>query len=236
VIGRPGADAAGFLAFGPYRPLPAGVYVARFRVRGRGLRVDVATDRGRRILAARSPEPAPEWALVTLPFVVERARPLELRVAWDGQGEAAADWVLAVAADRPDPEWTYEVEALPHRLGERPDPAASGGVAGYADPDESLRGDLVSGPARLFPPGRYRLAVRIRAAAAGRGPLVRLAVTEPASPPLASRTVDAAEVPPGGYREPTLDFALERPRVLEFPVAYLGDVGVFFDRVTVTPR
>jgi len=24
--------------------------------------------------------------------------------------------------------------------------------------------------------------------------------------------------------------------VLEFPVLYLGDVGVFFDRVTITPR
>ena len=29
--------------------------------------------------------------------------------------------------------------------------------------------------------------------------------------------------------------ALDQPRVLEFPVAYLGDVGVFFDCVTVTP-
>jgi hypothetical protein len=33
-----------------------------------------------------------------------------------------------------------------------------------------------------------------------------------------------------------LDFELPRPSVLEFPVAYLGDVGVFFDRVTVSPR
>jgi hypothetical protein len=43
-------------------------------------------------------------------------------------------------------------------------------------------------------------------------------------------------VPPGAYREVALDFALPRPTVLEFTVAYLGDVGVFFDRVTLAPR
>lgn len=235
VVGRPGAP-AGFLTFGPYRPLPAGQYVARFRVRGYGLRLDVASDFGQRVLAERAVDPGPAWVDEALPFVVEHAKPLELRVAWDGRREAAVDWVLVVAADRPELERAYEVEALPHRLGERADPAASGGWAAWADPVESLRGDLVSGPARLFPAGRYQLAVRLRAAGAGRGPLVRLSVSEPAGRSLAARVVDASEVPPGGYREVTLDFALDRPRVLEFPIAFLGDVGVLFDRVTVTPQ
>lgn len=235
VVGRPGI-APGFLTFGPYRPLPAGAYTARFRVRGQGLRIDVAGDRGRRVLAARTVDPGPGWVDEVLPFVADHARPLELRVAWDGRGEAAVDWVLVVAADRPVLEPAYEVEALPHRLGERPDPQASGGWAAYADPVESLRGDLVGGPTRLFPAGRYQLAVRLRAAGVGRGPLVRLSVTEPAGRTLAARVVEGLEVPPGAYREVALDFTLDRPRVLEFPVGYLGDVGVFFDRVTVTPR
>jgi hypothetical protein len=167
---------------------------------------------------------------------VDRARPLEFRVSWDGKRDAAVDWVLVVAADRPEVEWAYEAEALPHRLGERPDPAASGGVAVYADRVESLRGELLGGPGRLFPAGRYQLSVRLRADGAGRGPLVRLQVTEPAGRTLAARVVDASALPPGGYHEVALDFALPRPTVLEFPVAYLGDVGVFFDRVTVSPR
>lgn len=236
VVGRPGAARPGFLTFGPYRPLPAGAYVARFRVRGSGLRLDVATDRGQRILAQRTVDAGADWVDATLPFVVEHARPLELRVAWDGRHDAAIDWVLVVAADRPEREWTYEVERLPHRLGERPDPAASGGQAGLADPAESLRGDLVAGPARLFPAGRYQVIVRLRAERAGRGPMVRLTVTEPAGRPLAARVVDAGEVPPGAYRDVALDFTLDRPTVLEFPVAYLGDVGVFLDRITVMPR
>ena len=143
---------------------------------------------------------------------------------------------MAVAAERPELERVYEVEALPHRLGEREDPAASGGWAARADPVESLRGSSWAGPARLFP----RRALPDRRAAArggpGRGPLVRLSVTEPAGRTLAARVVDGTEVPPGAYREVALDFALDRPAVLEFPVAYLGDVGVLFDRVTVTPR
>jgi hypothetical protein len=80
------------------------------------------------------------------------------------------------------------------------------------------------------------LIVRLRAAADGRGPLARLSVAEPAGRTLFARVVDAAEVPPGDYRDVALDFALDRPRVLEFPLAFLGDVGVFFDRVTIEPR
>jgi hypothetical protein len=236
IIGRPGTAPAGFLTFGPYRPLPAGAYVAWFRVRGAGLRLDVATHRGQRILARREADAGADWTDVALPFVVEHARPLELRVFWDGRHEAGVDWVYVVAADRPQSERTYEVEALPHRLGERPDAAASGGEAGFADPVESLRGDLVSGPTRLFPAGRYQLTVRLRTEGGGRGPLVRLAVTEPAGRVLAARVVDAAEVPPSAYRDVSLDFALERPAVLEFPVAYLGDVGLLLDRITVTSR
>ena len=236
VAARPGVDPPGFLTFGPYRPLPAGAYTARFRARGQGLRVDVATDRGERIVAERTVDAGPNWTGVVLPFVVEGAKPLEFRASWDGRGAAAIDWVLVVAADRPDPEWTYEVEALPHRLGERPDPQASGGWAGYADPGESLRTGLVSGPARLFRPGRYRLSVRLRAEAPGHGPLVGLEVTEPMGAVLARRTVPATEVRSDVYGEAILDFELSRPTVLEFPILYLGDVGVFLDRITVTPR
>jgi hypothetical protein len=236
VVARPGVDPPGFLTFGPYLPLPAGAYTARFQVRGQGLRVDVATDRGARIIAQRTIDVGPDWTNVVLPFVVERGRRLEFRAAWDGRSEAAIDWVLVVAADRPDPEWTYEVEALPHQLGERPDPQASGGWAGYAHPGESLRTGLVSGPTRLFPAGRYRLSVRLRAEAPGRGPLVGLQVTEPVGVVLATRTVPATEVRSDVYGEAILDFELSRPTVLEFPVLYLGNVGVFLDRVTVAPR
>lgn len=236
VAARPGAARPGFLVFGPYRPLPAGRYRATFRVRGGGLALDVAAEQGRRILGQRGVDAGAAWQDVTLHFALDRAAPVEFRVRWDGVGDAAADWVSVVFADRPEPEWTFEVEALPHKLGERPDPAASGGWAGYADPGESLHTDLVTGPARLYPAGRYRLTLRARAEGAVEGPLLRLAVSEPAGRVLAQRTVDARELAPGAYRDVSLDWELERPAVVEFPTGYLGKTGVFFDRLAVSLR
>src|SRR5262245_55979693 len=136
---RPGASRPGFLTFGPYRMLPAGAYRALFRVRGSGLTVEVTTDEGRRVLAHRMLEPRAAWDEVELPFEVDRARPLEYRVRWNGIGDGAVDWILVTFADRPQPEWTFEVEDLPHKLGERPEPAAWGAVPAYAGPGDGLR-------------------------------------------------------------------------------------------------
>ena len=235
-VARAGRDRAGFLAFGPYVLLPAGAYRVTFRTRGDGLRIEVAVDLGQRVLARQALDPSATWQEPMLDFELDRAKPVEFRVFWDGRGEAAVDWVLAVFADRPDPEWTFSVSTLPHRLGERPDRGASAGWASYADPVESARTDLVSGPFRRYPAGRYRLWVRARADAAVAGPLLRLAVTEPAGRVLASRTVAGAELPPGAYREVGLDFELAQPAVVEFPVRYLGGAGVYFDQVGVRPR
>jgi hypothetical protein len=225
----------GFLTFGPYRPLPAGRYRATFRVRGSGLTAEVTAEDGRRVLASREVEPRAAWDDVDLNFDVARAQAVEYRLRWSGVAAAAADWVLVVFADRPQPEWVYEVEELPHLLGERPDRGASAGWAGYADPAESRRIPLVSGPSRLYPPGRYRVTLRARATDVTSGPLLRLTVTEPAGRTVAERTVDARELAPGAYREVSLDFALPAPMVLEFPVVYLGDSGVYFDRLVVGP-
>jgi hypothetical protein len=236
VAARAGVTRPGFLTYGPYRLLPAGAYRATFRVRGEGLTVEIASDRGRQMVARQTVPASASWTDVVVPFVLDRARVLEFRVAWTGPGPAAADWILAVAADRPDPEWAFEVEVLPHLLGERRDPLASGGEAGYADPGESRRIPLLTGPARLYPAGTYRVALRARAAAPARGPLLELTVTEPAGRELARRAVDGGELVADAYREVALDFRLDRPTVLEFPTWYLGGVGVYFDRVAVTRR
>jgi hypothetical protein len=228
--------AAGFLAFGPYQLVPAGEYRARFRVRGSGLVCEITTDEGQTVLGRREPPPLAGWDEVEVTFTVPAAARLEYRVRWDGRGEAAADWVSVVLADRPDPEWTFEVEDLPHKLGERPDPAASGGWAGYAHPAVSLRTGLVSGPARLYPPGAYRLTLRARAEDPATGPVLRLTVTEPVGRILADRAVAGAELAPGRYRDVSLDFRLAVPTVLEFPIEYLGGAAIYLDRLEVTPR
>jgi hypothetical protein len=236
VAAHTGVTRPGFLTFGPYRLLPAGAWRARFRVRGGGLTLEVAAEEGRRLVASRARPLAAGWEVVELDFTLEHATPLEYRVRWEGGVDAAVDWVLIVAADRPDPEWTFQVKDLPHKLGDRPDPAASSGWAGYADPTESLKTGLVSGPARGYPAGRYRLTLRARSEGRASGPLFQLTVTEPQGRVLAGRTVEAVELPPGAYHEVALDFELPRPAVLEFPVVYLGGAGIWFDRLGIRPR
>ncbi len=237
VAGRPGVAQPGFLAFGPYRVLPAGNYRATFRVRGAGLVLEVTTHDGQKLLAERAVAPGPAWVEETLTFELDEARPVEFRVRWDGRSPVALDWVAVAFGDRPQPEYAFEVEALPHKLGERPDPEASGGWAGYADRQRSGRTDLVTGPVRLYPAGRYRLTLRARAEDAVRGPILGLSVTEagPGGRVLARRSVEGRELPPGRYGGVSLDFELRQPTVVEFPVGFLGGTGVFFDRLEVTP-
>jgi hypothetical protein len=130
IVSARAGSVPGFLTFGPYRLLPAGAYRAVFRVRGSGLTAEVTVEDGRRVLAHRPLEPRAAWDDVELPFELERAQPVEYRVRWDSRGDAAVDWIAVSFADRPQPEWTFEVEELPHLLGERADPAASGGWGG----------------------------------------------------------------------------------------------------------
>ena len=71
---------------------------------------------------------------------------------------------------------------------------------------------------------------------AARGPLLRLAVSEPDGPVLARRNVDVSELPSGRYGLVHLAFELTRPTVLDFPITYLGGTRVLLDRLDVTPE
>ena len=205
----PAGGSPGFLTFGPYRPLPAGAYVARFRVRGDGLRLDVASRPGR-----RSPRRARGRSRAGV------GRRASCRSWWTMPGRSSSgsrgtdggrppstgcSWS---AADRPESSATYEVEALPHRLGSgriprppaagqpTPTPAkASGGSCSSGPVRAVSRGPLPAGPAaprRRGRPGPARAAL-------GHG----AGGTDPGD----ARGGGGAEVPPGAYREVTLDFS-----------------------------
>jgi hypothetical protein len=124
---------------------------------------------------------------------------------------------------------------LGHELQERPDPFASGGVAGHAVPDRTARDAVWSGPLRGYPPGRYQLWVRVKLDRAVAGAFARCAV-ELASRAgeLGGRELRGGDVPEAGrYVELAVPFTVSRPSVLEFPCTYRGGVGVWFDRLRV---
>jgi hypothetical protein len=237
-IGRSGTDRPGFLTFGPYRLLPPGEYRAWFRLKGAGSRVDLeVVTRGGRAIHGHVAIHLADGAFVEVPvsFSLKAPGQIEYRARWDGLGWAAVDSVAAAFTAELDPGPIFEVESLGHELQERLDPNASGGVAGYATPERTVRDAVWTGPLRRYPPGRYRLLVRLKLDRAVAGPFARCGA-ELASHggELAAREFSGAEVPePGRYVELTVPFTVPRLAVLEFPCAYHGRVGVWFDRLRV---
>jgi hypothetical protein len=239
VLGRAGRDRPGFLTFGPYRLLPPGPFRAVFRVRGDGSRVElqVTGGGGRRVLGSRELPLADGATFVDVPvsFEMLAAAPVEYRVKWDGAGWAAADAVAVAFADVPDPAPEFEVEALGHELRERADPAASGGLAGQAEPARTPRDAVWDGPLRAYPAGRYRLWLRLKLPAPTVSPIVWCGI-RPASrgPMLGERELTGRDIPEAGrYVEVDVPFSLTRPTVLEFPCLYRGAVEVWLDRLRV---
>jgi hypothetical protein len=147
----------------------------------------------------------------------------------------AVDAVTAMFAAEVDPASLFEVEILVHELQERPDPNASGGTAGYATPARTVRDAVWTGPLRRYPPGRYQLWVRLKLDHPVAGAFARCGVELASrSGELAGRELMGAEVPePGRYVELPVPFTVTRPAVLEFPCAYRGGVGVWFDRLRI---
>jgi hypothetical protein len=237
-LARAESDRAGFVTFGPYRLLPPGAFQARFRLKGTGSTVvlQVTTRGGRETLGqARIHLADGAFVEVTVPFGLAAPAPLEYRVGWDGRGWVAVDTVTAAFAAEPDPVSAFEVEVLGHELQERADPHASGGAAGYAMPGRTARSPVWSGPLRRYPPGRYRLWIRVKLDHAVTAPFAHCGVEVTSQGgTLGGRELGGTEVPePGRYVELAVPFTVTRPGVLEFPCAYRGGVGVWFDRLRV---
>jgi hypothetical protein len=239
-VARTGGDQPGFVLFGPYRLLPPGDYRARFRLKGVGSRAELqVTARGGRDVLGHAGVDLADGAFVevAVPFRVTAPATIEYRAGWDGQGWVAVDAVSVAFAAETDPASIFEVEVLGHELLERPDPHASGGVAGHADPDRTVRDAVWSGPLRRYPPGRYQLWVRLKLDSPVAGPFARCSVERASrGGELAGRELSGAEVPEARrYVELALPFTLTQPAVLEFPCAYRGAVGVWFDRLRIEP-
>ena len=207
VRGLPGGELP--IVYGPYRPLPAGAYEARFRARGRG-RVEVSAELGRGKLAS-APVDRPDWQDVALTFATDHPRTIEFR-AWagaSGDGVLDVDSVLllklAGVEDRRADARRFEAEDLTALYGaDRESGDASGGA--YAvivdyPPDAVVR----DGPYRPYPAGHWQITLRSR-----RGPF-RLRVE---TPDARQRLLDVEVPVQTDWTASEFDVALTAPTIL----------------------
>ena len=163
--GRPGIDSP--VMFGPYRVLPRGRYVVRFRARGRG-RVEVAANFGKSILAT-SAVGAAEWREIPVELTVDHPDKIELRgwAAASREEPLDIDWVLIRKVDGEESSagtLRFEAEDLTALYGtDREIPEASGGAVAQVLRYPPAPGMVVrDGPYRQFGPGRVLVALRAR--------------------------------------------------------------------------
>ena len=117
---------------------------------------------------------------------------------------------------------------------ERPDPNASGGVPGYAAPGRTVRDTVWSGPLRRYPPGRYQLWIRLKLDPPVAGAFARCGSSWPrAAGSWAAGSSGAPRCRPPVATSSCPCLHRPRPAVLEFPCAYRGGVGVWFDRLRI---
>jgi len=92
----------GYVVFGPYAALPAGRYVAAFRVKGGGMRdgapvvLDTCVGGGGKITSSRNVGPSELTPNAYSCIPLEFSHPggtVETRVSWSGAGWIALDWV-----------------------------------------------------------------------------------------------------------------------------------------------
>ena len=103
-------------------------------------------------------------------FTLTAPTQIEYRARWDGQGWVAVDSVSAAFAAEADPGFPLRGrECWATSFRSKLDPNASGGAAGHATPGRTVLDAVWTGPLRRYPPGRYRLWVRLKLDQRGRG-------------------------------------------------------------------
>ncbi|MBI4010722.1 MAG: hypothetical protein HY359_00315 [Candidatus Rokubacteria bacterium] len=244
-----GRDPAGSLVLGFPRFFPSGTYLAGFRLKldappppGLVAVVDVATERGRRVLARREltgadfREPG-AYEEFDLGWAIDAPGRVEFRVSYLGHGGLWADRVWVAFRDRSAPAAAYEAEALLRQRGEvRSDPEASGALAVYAAPAGAPAYPL-TGPYRRYPAGRYEATFRVKldpeTRASGEVAVLDVSADRDRRQLGAARVTAETLSPPGRYHEVRVPFTLDRPAVLEFRVFHDGRAGIWIDRVAV---
>ncbi|MCX6357799.1 MAG: hypothetical protein NT045_08020 [Candidatus Aureabacteria bacterium] len=179
----------GLLMGGNTRIYPTGEYSVFFNLRCNApigskpvARIDVYAPEEEKVLAERTLTQrdfthSGDYKLFELRFAIPDPTRVEFRVHYLCEGVLRADFAYVIFSGERDPCPRYEAEDLFHIGSCVEDPNSSGGYAITITKDEDINMPMVSGPDRLYPPGRYKARYYLRAGECEGGVLARLAVS-----------------------------------------------------------
>lgn len=202
------------LIFGPWQLFPPGRYKILFRVKGQAT-LEVTTDKGKTQIAHRNLDITDKYEDYVLHFTINKLTELEFRIVYYGKGPVWADYVYLLCEEEDDPVWHYEAEDLFH-IGREIDDAI------YATPELDPPGDLIFGPYRRYPEGRYRVGFRLKAGEKTDQESAILKILDIRQP---LRDISTE------YKTYWLEITLDKPTVLEFKVEFLKEVPIYVDSI-----
>lgn len=243
-------EGGGLLMRGNTRIYPTGEYAVFFNLksdapRGAGpvARIDVFSPDSGKALTERTVRQddfprAGGYRLFELRFVNREPARVEFRVHYLGQGVLRADFAYVIFGGERDPCPRYEAEDMFHIGPCVEDPHASGGHAIAITDNEDLTMPVISGPDRLYPPGRYRARYYLRGRGCRDGVVARLEVAPAFGGPLLATWDCGRGDIAGGERYAPCDilFELDRPTPLSLLMRHYNRASLWLDRIEVERR
>jgi hypothetical protein len=243
--GRTG-EKSGLLMGGNGMIYPTGEFKAFFHLRmdmapgsGPVARIEIYDLDVKSTLAERLIEPADfsgphKYQLFELKFAVLEPRRIELRVHYPGSGIVRADFAYMMFSGEEDPCRTIKAEDLFHIGNCLNDPDASSGSAVSVGKEEDPNMSVISGPDRIYGPGRYRARLSIAAREIEEGTVAKFEVASSFGKSIALREMQRDEfVNPGKYQPCEVLFELDRPTPLSFLLWHYNRACLRLDRIEV---
>jgi hypothetical protein len=244
------AQRGDILNAGPYITLPSGRYAVTFRVKvsdatgGPLVRLDVAAQEGKTILAVREltgadfPQ-AKSYNDATIEFSLEPGKPwqVEFRAYRLGAPEVFVDNAYLRFAETRDPQYHFEAEELffVGRLVKN----AQASFGSAIQSTSGLPADvMVSGPGRMYEPGRYRAKVHVAVGdAQAEGPIGHIEVIAGnRGEKLATALIAPGMAQPGGgFADIGADFTLSQRDTVEVKVYFGGTAPLTVDYIEINP-
>jgi hypothetical protein len=222
------------LSFGPWQLFPPGKYKILLRAKlGKASNkykiatFEVSTDKGEKTLESTdlyANTSADNYNDHIIHFTLEKLTVLEFRTIYYGNAPIWLDYVYLISENENDPELFYNVKDLFH-IGRELDGAI------YASPETDPPGNLVFGPYRRYPAGKYKISFQLKAGELSKNTGAILKINDIYSEK--SIVSQSLQNIPMEYKTYTLEVFLEKPTILEFQAEFTKSVPLYINSIKI---